>query len=217
MDAISKKPCTPVKLKAVTEKSPRPSRAEAEEAVKTLILWAGDDPEREGLLETPGRVAKAFEEFFKGYSEDPAEALSRTFEEVEGYDDMVIVRDIDVESHCEHHMVPMVGVAHIAYLPDKRVVGLSKIARVVEVFARRLQTQETMTAQIADAIEAALNPKGVAVLIDAAHQCMTTRGVLKKDSSTVTVQLRGLFKEDERLERRFLRLIGRSGEEPHQK
>jgi GTP cyclohydrolase IA len=213
MDAVSKKPLHPVKLKAVTTKAPRPTRAEAEEAVKTLILWAGDDPEREGLVETPARVAKAYEEFFKGYAEDPAEALSRTFEEVEGYDDMVIVRDIDIESHCEHHMVPMVGVAHVAYLPENRVVGLSKIARVVEVFARRLQTQETMTAQIADAIEAALKPKGVAVLIDAAHQCMTTRGVSKKDSSTVTFQLRGLFKEDERLERRFLKLIGRSGKD----
>ncbi|HXV74240.1 MAG TPA: GTP cyclohydrolase I FolE, partial [Sphingomonadales bacterium] len=183
MDAVSKKPCTAVKLKAVTARRPRPSRAEAEEAVKTLILWAGDDPEREGLIETPSRVVKAFEEFFKGYTEDPDEILSRTFEEVEGYDDMVIVRDIDVESHCEHHMVPMVGVAHIAYLPNQRVVGLSKIARVVEVFARRLQTQETMTAQIADAIEAVLKPRGVAVFIDAAHQCMTTRGVMKKDSS----------------------------------
>lgn len=212
MDAMTKKSCAPLKLKRMTKKSPPPSRAEAEAAVRTLILWAGDDPEREGLIETPARVVKSYSEFFKGYSEDPTEALARTFEEVEGYDDMVIVRDIDIESHCEHHMVPMVGVAHVAYLPDKRVVGLSKIARVVEIFARRLQTQETMTAQIADAIENALKPKGVAVFIDAAHQCMTTRGVMKKDSSTITLQLRGRFHTDERMERRFLRLIGRSGD-----
>lgn len=212
MDVIAKKRNAPVKLKTVEKKAPRPSRAEAEQAVRTLILWAGDDPDREGLKDTPERVVNAYREFFAGYDQDPAEALSRTFEEVEGYNDMVIVRDIDVESHCEHHMVPIVGIAHVAYLPDKRVVGLSKLARVVEVFGRRLQTQETMTAQIAAAIEKALEPKGVAVLIDAAHQCMTTRGVTKKDSSTVTLQLRGVFADDERLERRFLKLVG--AEEP---
>ena len=206
MDAIVKKNST-IKLKAVEKPIVRPSREEAEEAVRTMILWAGDNPEREGLLDTPSRVVKAYEEFFAGYAEDPEDVLSRTFEEVEGYDDMVVIRDIDVESHCEHHMVPIIGKAHVAYLPGRKVVGLSKLARIVETFARRLQTQETMTAQIADAIEKALDPKGVAVIIDAAHQCMTTRGVYKRDAFTVTTQLRGAFKEDERMERRFLQAI----------
>jgi GTP cyclohydrolase I len=206
MDANVKKNST-IKLKAVEKPIVRPSREEAEEAVRTMILWAGDNPEREGLLDTPRRVVKAYEEFFAGYGEDPKDVLSRTFEEVEGYDDMVVIRDIDVESHCEHHMVPIIGKAHVAYLPDRKVVGLSKLARIVETFARRLQTQETMTAQIADAIEAALEPKGVAVIIDATHQCMTTRGVYKRDAFTVTTQLRGAFKEDERMERRFLQAI----------
>jgi len=206
MDAIVKKNST-IKLKAVEKPIIRPSREEAEEAVRTMILWAGDNPDREGLLDTPSRVVKAYEEFFAGYTEDPEDVLSRTFEEVEGYDDMVVIRDIDVESHCEHHMVPIIGKAHVAYLPDRKVVGLSKLARIVETFARRLQTQETMTAQIADAIEAALDPKGVAVIIDAAHQCMTTRGVYKRDAFTVTIQLRGAFKDDERMERRFLQAI----------
>lgn len=206
MDAIVKKNST-IKLKAVEKPIIRPSREEAEEAVRTMILWAGDNPDREGLLDTPSRVVKAYQEFFAGYTEDPEDVLSRTFEEVEGYDDMVVIRDIDVESHCEHHMVPIIGKAHVAYLPDRKVVGLSKLARIVETFARRLQTQETMTAQIADAIEAALDPKGVAVIIDAAHQCMTTRGVYKRDAFTVTIQLRGAFKEDERMERRFLQAI----------
>lgn len=206
MDAIVKKNST-IKLKAVEKPIIRPSREEAEEAVRTMILWAGDNPDREGLLDTPRRVVKAYQEFFAGYTEDPEDVLSRTFEEVEGYDDMVVIRDIDVESHCEHHMVPIIGKAHVAYLPDRKVVGLSKLARIVETFARRLQTQETMTAQIADAIEAALDPKGVAVIIDAAHQCMTTRGVYKRDAFTVTIQLRGAFKEDERMERRFLQAI----------
>ncbi len=185
----------------------RPSRSEAEEAVRTLIRWAGDDPAREGLIETPKRVVKAYQEFFSGYDMDPREALSKTFVETDGYDDLVVVRDIDIESHCEHHMVPMVGMAHVAYLPNGRVVGLSKLARVVEVFSRRLQTQETMTVQIADAIEEVLQPHGVAVMIDAAHQCMTTRGVRKKDSFTITTQFRGVFLEDERLERRFFDLV----------
>ena len=208
MDAVVKKDGN-VKLKAVEqEEAPRPSREEAEEAVRTLIRWAGDNPAREGLKDTPKRVAKAYEQFFAGYGEDPEQVLSRTFEEVEGYDDLVIIRDIDIESHCEHHMVPILGKAHVAYLPDKKVVGLSKLARVVEIFARRLQTQETMTAQIADAIEKALQPRGVAVIIDAEHQCMTTRGVNKRDAFTVTLQLRGVFAEDERMERRFLKLAG---------
>lgn len=185
----------------------RPSRAEAQEAVKTLILWAGDDPEREGLIDTPRRVAKAYEEFFAGYDDDPHQILSRTFEEVQGYDDLVVIRDIDLESHCEHHMVPVIGKVHVAYLPDGKVVGLSKLARVVEAFGRRLQTQETLTAQIADAIEAGLQPRGVAVLVDAAHHCMTMRGVQKRDASTITTQFRGVFAEDERMERRFFEII----------
>ncbi len=163
----------------VTALTKRPTREEAEAAVRTLILWAGDDPTREGLLDTPRRVVEAYEEFFAGYNQDPGEILSRTFEEVHGYDDLVMLRDIRLESHCEHHMLPILGVAHVAYLPRDRVVGISKLARVVEMFAKRLQTQETMTAQIADAIEQALKPRGVAVLVDALHQCMTTRGVHK--------------------------------------
>ena len=185
----------------------RPSREEAQAAVRTLILWAGDDPGREGLVDTPRRVVKAYEEFFAGYDEDPNELLNRTFEEVQGYDDIVVIRDIDVESHCEHHMVPVIGKAHVAYLPNGRVVGLSKLARVIDAFGRRLQTQETMTAQIADAIENGLRPRGVAVLIDAAHHCMTMRGVGKRDASTITTQFRGVFAEDERMERRFFEII----------
>ncbi len=207
MDAIIKKLDDQVSSREANDDVERPSRAEAEEAVRTLIRWAGDNPGREGLCETPQRVAKAYEEFFAGYGQNPRQHLTKTFSEVEGYDDMIVVRDIDIESHCEHHMLPIVGMAHVAYLPAGRIVGLSKLARVVEIYARRLQTQESMTAQIADAIEAVLEPRGVAVMIDAAHQCMTTRGVSKKDSSTVTTQLRGAFLEDERLERRFFELI----------
>ncbi len=184
----------------------RPSRAEAEAAVKTLLLWAGDDPAREGLLDTPKRVVKSYEEFFSGYDEDPAAVLARTFEEVEGYDDIVMLRDIALESHCEHHMVPIIGKVHVAYLPDKRVVGISKLARVIEIYAKRLQTQETMTAQIARTIQDVLAPRGVAILVDAKHFCMTTRGVHKPDVSTITTTFTGLFKE-ERHERRFLDLI----------
>jgi GTP cyclohydrolase IA len=184
----------------------RPSRAEAEEAVRTLLLWAGDDPSREGLLDTPKRVVKSYQEFFSGYDEDPAEILNRTFEEVEGYDDIVMLRDIALESHCEHHMVPIVGKVHIAYLPDKKVVGISKLARVIDIYAKRLQTQETMTSQIVKTIQDVLQPKGVALLVDAKHFCMTTRGVHKPDVSTITTGFTGLFKE-ERYERRFLELI----------
>ncbi len=207
MDAIIKKLGDQVSGPEANDDVERPSRAEAEEAIRTLIRWAGDNPGREGLRETPQRVAKAYEEFFAGYGQDPRQHLAKTFTEVEGYDDMVVVRDIDIESHCEHHMLPIVGMAHVAYLPAGRIVGLSKLARVVEIYARRLQTQESMTAQIADAIETVLEPRGVAVMIDAAHQCMTTRGVSKKDSFTVTTQLRGAFLEDERLERRFFELV----------
>ena len=184
----------------------RPSREEAEAAVRTLIRWAGDDPTREGLLETPSRVAKAYEEFFEGYGRDTKEILSKTFGEVAGYDDMVVMRGITVESHCEHHMVPVQGTAHVAYMPNGRVVGISKLARIVEAFAKRLQTQETMTAQIADAIEEHLEPKGVAVVVDATHQCMTCRGVKHQGVYTLTRQFRGCFKEENQ-ERRFWDLV----------
>ena len=180
---------------------------EALEAVRTLILWAGDDPEREGLVDTLKRVVKAYKEFFAGYDEDPEEILSRTFEEVEGYDDAVIVRNIRVESHCEHHMVPIVGVAHIGYIPKKRVVGISKLARLVDLYGKRLQTQETMTAQIADTIEKVLQPKGVAVVIDANHQCMSTRGVHKTESSTITSRMLGIFRTDNKAREEFISLI----------
>ncbi|HEV7327861.1 MAG TPA: GTP cyclohydrolase I FolE [Bosea sp. (in: a-proteobacteria)] len=173
----------------------KPTREEAEEAVRTLLLWAGDDPSREGLLETPQRVAKAYREFYKGYDEDAEEILERVFEEVDGYKDMVLVRDIPFYSHCEHHMVPFVGKVHIGYYPNGGVVGLSKLARVVEVYARRLQTQETMTAQIAQAIERSLKPGGVAVLVEAEHMCMSMRGVQKQGSSTMTTQYTGRFRD----------------------
>lgn len=184
----------------------RPTRAEAEEAVRTLILWAGDNPEREGLIDTPKRVAKSYEEFYAGYDQTPEDVLSTTFEEVEGYDDIVVVKEIPFESHCEHHMVPVIGKAHVGYLPNGKVVGLSKLARLVDLYARRLTTQETMTAQIANAIEDILDARGVAVLLDAEHECMSTRGVMKHGSSTVTTQFRGAF-EDEKLERRFFEVI----------
>ncbi|MEL6688518.1 MAG: GTP cyclohydrolase I FolE [Pseudomonadota bacterium] len=187
---------------------PRPSEQEAMDAVRTLLAWAGDDPRREGLIDTPKRVAKAYREFFAGYEKDPVEVLSRTFEEVEGYDDIVMLKDIDVESHCEHHMVPILGTAHVAYMPTNKVVGISKIARVVEIFGKRLQTQETMTAQIADAIQTALEPAGVAIIVDAKHQCMTTRGVHHKNVATITTQFTGVFKTDADLRNRFLRFAG---------
>ena len=182
----------------------RPSRAEAEAAVETLLRWMGETPTREGLVETPARVVRAWEEFCAGYGEDPAVLLNSTCEEVEGYDDMVMLRDIRMESHCEHHLVPILGTAHIAYLPDRRVVGISKLARVLDGFARRLQTQETLTAQVADCIQTALQPRGVAVLIDAQHQCMTTRGVHKPEVSMVTTRFTGAFQDDGDLRNRFL-------------
>ena len=188
----------------------KPSREEAMQAVKTLIEWAGDDPTREGLVETPKRVVAAYEEFFEGYTQDPEEILRKTFEEVEGYDEMVIVKDIRLESHCEHHIVPILGTAHIGYIPNKRVVGISKLARIVDVFGKRLQTQETMTSQIATTIENVLNPKGVAVVIDAGHQCMSTRGVHKTESSTVTSSMKGVFKENQVTRNEFLSLINLS-------
>ena len=185
----------------------RPTRAEAEEAVRTLIAWAGDDPEREGLKDTPRRVTGAYEEYYLGYGLDPAEVLSKTFDEAGGYDDLVMLRDIRVESHCEHHMTPFLGVAHVAYLPKGRIVGISKIARVVEIFAKRLQTQETMTAQIADAIEAALMPRGVAVLIEAEHQCMSMRGVRQPGVRTITTRFTGAMESEASYRDRFLQMV----------
>ena len=185
----------------------KPSREEAEKAVEVLLRWAGDNPLREGLLDTPARVVRAYEEFFAGYLEDPEKMLERTFEEVEGYDDMVMLRDVAVQSHCEHHLVPILGKAHIAYLPDKRVVGISKLARVLDSYSKRLQTQETMTSQISNAIQSALKPKGVAILIDAQHQCMTTRGVKKPNVSMITTQFTGEFKKDPMLKDRFYKHI----------
>ena len=189
-----------------THKDAPPTREEAEEAVRTLIAWAGDDPSREGLIDTPKRVVKAYEEFFKGYKEDAFEILSRTFEDVDGYDDMVMLRNISFNSHCEHHMVPIIGNAHIAYMPNGKVVGISKLARALDIYAKRLQTQETMTAQIAEAINESLTPAGVAILVEADHQCMSTRGVSKPDVSTITTQFTGVFKEDLDLQKRFLDL-----------
>ena len=188
--------------------SQQPSRQQAREAVETLIRWAGDDPLREGLQGTPERVVKAYEEFFAGYRIDPFDLLNRTFEEVEGYDEMVLLRDIRFESHCEHHLAPIIGKAHVAYLPRNRVVGISKLARVVEAFAQRLQIQEKMTAQIANTIQEVLNPKGVAVVIEATHQCMTTRGVHKPGTSMVTSRMLGLFRSNASTRREFLALVG---------
>ncbi len=187
----------------------QPTEEQAKEAVRTLISWAGDDPEREGLIETPKRVIKAYKEFFAGYFEDPHAILSKTFEEVAGYDEMVIVKNIKLESHCEHHMVPILGIAHVAYIPNKRVVGISKLARVIDVYGKRLQTQETMTAQVASCIQNALLPRGVAVVIDAQHQCMTTRGIKKTESSTVTSRMLGVFRTDARTRSEFLNFISK--------
>ena len=186
----------------------KPSREQALDAVETLIRWAGDDPTREGLAGTPERVVSSFEEFFEGYTVDPREILERTFEEVEGYDEMVLLRDIRFESHCEHHMAPIIGVAHVAYMPDNRVVGISKLARLVEAYARRLQIQEKMTAQIANTIDEVLNPKGVAVVIEATHHCMTTRGVHKPGTSMVTSRMLGMFRTNASTRREFLSLVG---------
>lgn len=198
---------SPVPGNLPTDES-RPSRTEAEAAVRTLLRWAGDDPAREGLLDTPARVVRAFEEWFVGYGNDPEAMLRRTFEEVEGYDEMVVLKDIHFESYCEHHMAPIIGKAHVAYLPDRRVVGISKLARVVDLYAKRLQIQEKMTSQIANAIQDVLEPKGVAVVIEAVHQCMTTRGVHKTGVSMVTSRMLGAFRDDPITRREFLSIIG---------
>lgn len=196
------------KKKKNTAKERRPSRKAAEDAVRTLLLWAGEDPRREGLIDTPKRVATAYEDWFSGYSDDPVSFMKRTFEEVEGYDEMIILRDITFESHCEHHMAPIIGHAHVGYLPRNKVVGISKLARVVEAFARRFQVQEKMTSQIARCIEDVLKPKGVGVVIEASHQCMTTRGIHKSGVTMVTSQMLGAFRKDARTRAEFLRMIG---------
>ncbi|MAU28944.1 MAG: GTP cyclohydrolase I FolE [Pelagibacterales bacterium] len=196
-----------IKDKTINKPFVKPTREEAMDAVKTMIAWAGDDPTREGLLETPKRVIKAYEEFFAGYEMDPDEILNKTFEEVAGYDEMIIIKDIRLESHCEHHMVPILGKAHLAYIPNNRVVGISKLARVVDVYGKRLQTQETMTAQIAESINRVLKPKGVAVVVDAGHQCMTTRGIHKTNATTITSQMLGVFRSDYRTRSEFMNLI----------
>jgi GTP cyclohydrolase I len=187
---------------------PKPSREEAEAAIRKLLLWAGDDPDREGLRDTPARVARAFEDWFSGYAEDPEAFLARTFEEVEGYDDMIVLRDIRFESHCEHHLAPIIGRAHVGYLPDRKVVGISKLARVVDAYARRLQVQEKMNAQIAHCIDTVLQPRGVAVVIEATHQCMTTRGVHKAGVVMVTSTMHGEFRKNPLTRREFLSVIG---------
>jgi GTP cyclohydrolase I len=186
----------------------RPTREEAEDAVRTLLRWAGDDPAREGLIDTPGRVVRSYEEFFAGYDVDPVALLERTFEETDGYDEIVLLRDIRLESHCEHHMVPILGRAHVAYLPHRRVVGISKLARIVEAYAKRLQIQEKLTAQIANTIQEVLEPRGVAVVIEAAHQCMTTRGVHKPGVTMVTSRMLGAFRDNPTTRREVLAMIG---------
>ena len=192
------------------QNSKKISDKEAEEAFKTILAWMGEDPSREWLLETPKRVVKAFKEYFKGYKEDPIQVLDKTFGDVDGYDDMVIQKNISVQSHCEHHMAPIIGKAHVAYIPNERVVGLSKLARVVEVFSKRLQTQERLTMQIANTLMGALDAKGVAVTIDSTHQCMTMRGIKKEQATTVTNYYLGQFKEDLSYQNRYLRLISNS-------
>jgi GTP cyclohydrolase I len=199
-------------LAADAQTPSRPTRAEAEAAVRTLLLWAGDDPDREGLAGTPARVARAYEEFFSGYHTDPVALLERTFEETDGYDEIVLLRDIRLESYCEHHIVPIVGIAHVAYLPHRRVVGISKLARVVDAYAKRLQIQEKLTAQIANTINEVLQPRGVAVIIEAQHQCMTTRGVHKPGVTMVTSRMLGAFRDDATTRRELLAMVGRASQ-----
>ena len=210
-------PIRPITRKTANKLQRRPSRADAEAAVRVLIEWAGDDPEREGLKATPARVARSFEEFFQGYGTDPVELLQRTFEETEGYDEMVVLKDIRFESHCEHHLAPIIGQAHIAYLPNKRVVGISKLVRLVEVYAKRLQIQEKMTAQIAHTINEVMQPRGVGVVIEASHECMTTRGVHKTGLTMVTSEMLGALRDDPSTRREFLAVIGNptSGSSSH--
>ncbi|MBO44482.1 MAG: GTP cyclohydrolase I FolE [Rhodospirillaceae bacterium] len=199
---------------ALDKQVKKPSREEAEDAVKTLIRWSGDDPSREGLLGTPSRFVRAWEEFFAGYNEDPVEVLQRTFQETGGYNEMVVLRDIQFFSHCEHHIVPIVGKVHVAYVPANRVVGISKLARVVDIFARRMQIQEKLTAEIATTINQVMQPKGVGVLVEAQHQCMTTRGVQKSEVSMVTSHMLGEFRDDSEMRREFLSLLGNPNSKP---
>jgi GTP cyclohydrolase I len=201
----------PLRADATRGAEPRPSREEAEAAVRVLLRWAGDNPSREGLIDTPSRVVRAYEEFFAGYEVDPVALLERTFEETDGYDEIVLLRDIRLESHCEHHMVPILGRAHVAYLPHRRVIGISKLARVVEAYAKRLQIQEKLTAQIANTIQDVLEPRGVAVVIEAAHQCMTTRGVHKPGVTMVTSRMLGVFRDNATTRRELLAMIGNRG------
>jgi GTP cyclohydrolase I len=210
MNALSKDRSL-VGVAGIAERSSviKPTREEAMQAVRTLLAWAGDNPDREGLIDTPRRVVDAYGEWFDGYDADPVKELSRTFEDVQGYDDVVMLRDIEVESHCEHHMAPFLGKAYVAYIPTDKVVGISKLARVVEIFSRRLQTQETLTQQISNAINHSLSPAGAAILIDAEHQCMTTRGVHHRHVSTLTTQFTGVFKTDIALQERFLSFCNR--------
>lgn len=191
----------------MTDDSTKPTREQAEDAVRTLLRWAGDDPAREGLLDTPSRVVKAYGDWFSGYANDPRDYLQRTFEEVAGYDELIVLRDIEFESHCEHHMAPIIGKAHVGYLPNGKVVGISKLARVVDAYARRFQVQEKMTAQIATAIQDVLHPRGVGVVVDATHECMTTRGIHKRGVSMVTSKMLGCFRDDARTRAEFLRFI----------
>jgi GTP cyclohydrolase I len=193
---------------AQVERSARPSQQDIEEAIRVLIRWAGDDPTREGLIDTPARVARSYQEFFSGYQQDPAQILARTFSEVEGYDEMIVLSGIRLESYCEHHMVPMIGTAHVGYLPEKRVVGISKLARLVNIYAKRLQIQEKMTVQIADTLNEVLQPKGVAVILQASHQCMSTRGVHKAGAEMITSRMLGAFRENPATRREFLALVG---------
>jgi GTP cyclohydrolase I len=197
----------PLLRSRVMADDPKPTRDQAEAAVRTLLSWAGDDPRREGLLDTPKRVVDAYGDWFSGYLDDPADYLKRTFEEVEGYDEMIVLRDIEFESHCEHHMAPIIGKAHVGYLPDGKVVGISKLARVVETYARRLQVQEKLTAQVAQVIQDVLQPRGVGVVIEGAHECMTTRGVHKRGVSMITSKMLGSFREDARTRAEFLQFI----------
>jgi GTP cyclohydrolase I len=206
MDAFAKK-LSEAEISKEKPHADRPTQAQAEDAVRTLLRWIGEDESREGLLDTPARVAKAYQEMFSGYDKDPAEELGRTFEEVAGYDDMVLVKDISFHSHCEHHMVPIIGRAHVAYLPDRKVVGLSKIARVVDIFAQRLQTQEALTAQIAGVVQDVLNPRGVAVMIEAEHMCMAMRGIRKQGSTTLTSTFTGAFRDHPEEQVRFITMI----------
>ena len=196
------------KIKNLNKIKIKPTHEEVKEAVKTLIKWAGDDPDREGLIETPDRVIKAYENFFAGYNNDPREILSKEFQEVDGYDEIIVLKDIRLESHCEHHLVPFIGTAHIGYIPKNKVVGLSKLARVVEVFSKRLQIQEKLTAQIANSIDEVLQPKGVGVIIEASHLCISTRGIHKTDSRMVTSRMLGIFRNNSDTRREFLNIIG---------